>query len=397
MNPTRKTNTIRSAALVLALGGLSALASTTRAQVPAEDQAPAEDPSASSAEPGTTEGEDDETPWYDGFELGAFVDAYYNMNFQGAEGNTPTLAAHRAYEENIGFGLAFGGVDIAYERGPIGATLNLRVGDGQERLMGLGSRPVVANMQEAYATWTPLDLISVDFGVFSTLYGAEYSRSWKNLNYTRGALYYLMQPFWHTGLRANLSYGGFGATLMVVNGTNRIIESDDISPHLGLQVSYDHDLFHVCAGYYMGRSGSGFGLAADPGSLEHFFDVVATLSLGDFKLIFNGDAMSTGGGGSPNADWFGGVSLAAGYDIVEFFRVAARVEFLRDGARVIGDGWANLLTTTLTLDARPQENLILRLEGRLEWADEETFVITATETDNLWGTVTLGVVVTTNP
>ena len=46
------------------------------------------------------------------------------------------------------------------------------------------------------------------------------AESWQNMNYTRGALYFAMQPFWHTGLRGSYQVSdSLGLTALVVNGT----------------------------------------------------------------------------------------------------------------------------------------------------------------------------------
>ena len=47
-----------------------------------------------------------------------------------------------------------------------------------------------------------MDGLTIDVGLFDTIYGAEVADSWVNFNYTRSPLNYLMQPFYHLGVRA---------------------------------------------------------------------------------------------------------------------------------------------------------------------------------------------------
>ena len=267
--------------------------------------------------------------------------------------------------------------------------------------MGL-EPPVVANLGQAYASWNVTDYLRLDIGVFTSFIGAENLHSWENLNYTRGALYFLFQPGWHTGLRATYeqTFGDHGveAELILVNGSDRLIEADDIQPHVGAELSYAfREDFDFMLAYYTGRSGSGYAYAADPDSWEHVFDLMAELTLGNLWVLLDLNLYGTGGSGSPAPDWGGGLSLGVGYTFAPMFRAALRGEYARDGTHGFGDGWDHLVTATGTLDLRPQENLVIRLEGRLEWADDDTFYIDDATSADLWGTLILGVVVTTAP
>ena len=65
----------------------------------------------------------------------------------------------------------------------------------------------------------PSDKVSFDFGFFDTIFGGEVVDEWNNANYTRGALYFLRQPFNHMGIRSAFALSDkVGMTLMVTNG-----------------------------------------------------------------------------------------------------------------------------------------------------------------------------------
>jgi Putative beta-barrel porin-2, OmpL-like. bbp2 len=91
--------------------------------------------------------------------------------------------------------------------------------------------------------------------------------------------------------------------------------------------------------------------------------------------------------------------LGARYAFLEKFAVAARAEYLNDR-----DGFATgfpgndieLVTGTLTLEVRPADFLIVRLDGRLDYSSREIFQKGVRETTGIMPTTTLGVVATTD-
>lgn len=323
-----------------------------------------------------------------------FGDGY--ANFQTSKAGTPT-AGHRAYDSvdaagtnSNGFGVGFLGLDASYSGGNWGATTSLRYGPAADRFGaygqgGAGGGPLTA----AYVSWAPTDSLSIDVGQFGTIFGAEVGENWKNLNYTRGALYYLMQPFWHTGLKSSLSLGSVSLTGMVVNGVNNINLGAEL-PSIGLQAAYSNDNFALIAGTLqtLGESGLGF---------DRFFDLVATLSLGDFSTVLNLDfnideetPFGFSGG------MFGGASLAAGYAFTEMFSAAVRGEYLVPD---VNDFNTSFATGTATLEMKPiagSSNLLLRWDNRVEYGLSATYADLDGNASNIWYTSVVGLVAHTD-
>jgi hypothetical protein len=357
--------------------------------------------------------------WYDNITLGAFVDAYAALRSDNnaakapvapPPGGSPGLTGyypHEAYVQTDGFGLAFAGADLAYSGEEFGATISLRFGPGVVRFYGADQGPLgIDNITQAYLTWKPAMVkgLTLDLGQFGTPFGAEVAESWRNMNYSRGALYYAMQPFWHTGLKANYAINDmFAVNALVVNGVNTAFENNK-SPSIGVQalITPMDELF-IAAGYLGALHPRDDGEAAS--LFDNFFDVVATLTLGDFKLVANADINVYRQPGAADKENFWGVSLAPGYAITNWFGAAARVEYLSDSANAIfgmpgvdPDDAATLVTLTGTLDFKPVPNsgaLILRPEVRYEMAKEEGYFLDGDNdpTDKFWS-VHLGAVVT---
>jgi len=346
---------------------------------------------------------DPEPSFWDRMSLNVFGDAYYMVDWNRPDSRTaPQDVGHRAFDSQAGFGLAFGGADFRYAGDQFGVTLDLRFGPGASRLLG-NSDPVFSVLKQAFVSWTPNDTVSFDLGQFDTIYGAEVADSWKNLNYTRGALYYLMQPFYHTGLRAKVTLNDrIGLTGMVVNGTNNPVNGA-LAPHLGLQASLAlSDATFLAIGWYGGPGSQGFGDDTDPTSSddwEQFFDVVFTANAGILSFVGNVDAYVSGpdSGVNDGRSVYWGASAALGIRPVEQFGVAVRGELLQDPDVFIGN--TELLGTgTLTLDYRPVPNVILRLDNRVEVADTRIFTDgDGPASSKTWFATTLGVVVTSNP
>jgi hypothetical protein len=368
--------------------------------------------------------------------LSAFVDAYYA--FQTSKQGT-AVPPHFAYAfgspgrtaEN-GFSLSFAGVDATYDGGQLGATISLRAGPSVNKYYGGDASPLgIENITQAYVTWTPIEQLSIDFGQFATIFGAEVAESWQNLNYTRGALYYLMQPFWHTGMRVSVSPSEqVTITGMIVNGVNTISEacgllscdppSENESPSLALQLSLTpNEMFSLAGGWYTTLQPS-----TDGSFFANFFDLVASLTIQRFSLVFNADLgvaddidrVEPGYTQHLSDPRFWGISLAAGYQATDSFGIAVRGEVLSDDDNILYNvqttqfgvtfpttTQTNLGTITGTLDFKPvpgSSNLIIRWDNRLEFSNKDIFFNRTPDSDvpntDVWFGSVLGVVVTTD-
>src|SRR5688572_12282744 len=138
------------------------------------------------------------SPW-DGLSVQVFGDAQYVWDWNSPDNPEDTgSVAHRAFEPSTGFGLSFLGIDASYSYKSVGATAALRFGQSTPRLLGDVAPLFLENVKQAYLTFKPIEMLELDLGQFDTIYGAEVAESHKNFNYTRGALYFLMQALSHT-------------------------------------------------------------------------------------------------------------------------------------------------------------------------------------------------------
>lgn len=381
-----------------------------------------------------------EKPWYDLLNVGAFVDAYYSHNFRNPKPNAGANA-YQPYTGNTGASLAWVGLDASVEPDPVGAVMQLRFGPAAAVLaQSDGNVPGgIGNLQNAHGIWKPTGKdgkITLIAGKFDTIYGAEVAQSQLNINYTRGFLYNLAQPFFHTGVRADVTLNSVVAfKVLAVNGWNNTVDNN-LGKSFGAQVGITpNDSLTLLAGYLGGPeqsdwqtcqvgtrfSGAQGSCTPDPTATtastgdvrgansrwRHLADVVADWKpTSALRVVANGtfvteavvDSLS---GADKNVSWYGG-ALFARYGISDIFGIAARGELVHDPDRSLvlpaqdGRG-VTLGSGTLTLEAAPNKFLLLRLEPRLDWASSAVYpsrVAVGAEKTQL--TTTFGVVAKTN-
>lgn len=345
-----------------------------------------------------------------GVKISVFADSYYNYSTSKNDANilaappgqialASRAPAHRAYERHNGFGLSFLGADLTYDTEKFGATASLRFGPSVPIFYAVNKTNTgIENITQAFVTYKPTSSLSVDFGQFTTIYGAEVAESWKNLNYTRGGLYYAMQPFWHTGARVKYAVSSeLTLTGMVVNGVNNEIDSGKELPSLGGQVAYTTAKFAVLLGYL-----GNLDPKAGESVFDHFVDLVATANVDKLSFVFNADYAKD------EAAAFFGVSLAARLALTDEFGIAVRGEYLADpdgivwkkidamGMQVSNGDSNNVMTGTGTLDWKPggSGKLIIRWDNRFEKSAKDVFFDRDGKGTGTWFQSVLGVVVT---
>jgi len=398
----------------------------------------------------------DDIAWWEAIEFRAFVDAYLNVNYNFPKPQGGTNGVTHAYDPNNGFSLSWVGFDATYPAEPVGGTISLRLGPSANRIASscfegtCDSDVGLTNVKQAYASLRPGgagSAVSLDFGKFDTPYGIEVAESQDNINYTRGVVYWYMQPLFHTGLRVTWDISEeLALTGLLVNGYNNTVDNN-MGKDLGLKLAltlpradhggpllsaslgylggperqdflvkecpadahFDPDVDGACAPGAPGNGESQSGVVDRPSTnfdgLRHLVDVTGSFTPGDALTVqVNGDlgverVRDTVDDERFVEHVFWGAMLGARYAFLEKFAVAARAEYLNDK-----DGFATgfpgndveLVTGTLTLEVRPADFLIVRLDGRLDYSSREIFQKGVRETTGVMPTTTLGVVATTD-
>ncbi|MCK6533910.1 MAG: porin [Polyangiaceae bacterium] len=407
--------------------------------------------SVAGAQPSVPEPPPPAEPWYEAVQLRAFADAYASANWAFPKPATYQPAT-RLYDGPQGFGLSWVGLDASFAPEPVGGTLSLRWGPSAALHAGRDAGSGLEYVKQAFVAWKPgSGSFTLELGKFDTFVGAEVAESQDNFNYTRGLLHAFAQPAFHTGVRASAEMiDGLTLTAMVANGVNRSLDNN-VGKTFGLGLSVNpSDSFAATLGWIGGPEQDDSaevacttGTAYDPkvgtcavkagapaqthvvdrgGANEfdawrHLLDLtLAVQPMETLAIVLNADygvegvrPADTSIDADPKAEKWFGAALLTRMQLSETWAVALRGEYLADpdgralaytlpgGARLKD---TELASATFTVEAKPTDNLILRLENRgdfvIDASDKQIFREKVRDGSDKLFTTTLGVVVTTN-
>lgn len=314
----------------------------------------------------------------DGLDWEVMATGFYLFNTHLISGSYNEL--DYPYTSYMGFGLNFAGGDVSYTGDKFALTLGLRFGTAASELSAL------APLKEGFVSWIPLRKLRLDFGWFDTIYGVEEHDEWLNPTFTRGALYYLQQPFNHMGLRVEANIDRkLSLAFLLVNqnvGVGKISGSPvaaDASPAFGVGAGISPiDQVTIKLGYLTGPSGLNGNRA-----WGQFFDLVLTAAVRRFTLSLNAnttlDPPVTRGQRSH------GVSLLGDMSVHDHWRVGARVEYLRGTVALPEGRDPDLVTVTAVVRYIPVEYLVISLEPRFEHSPQSLFFTRSSPTDATTG------------
>ena len=339
------------------------------------------------------EPEEDDRPFLDGLSWQVLASAFYNFNGYRVSGTYNNLGY--PYTNYMGFGLNFAGGDLMYTGQKFAIRLDLRWGTAAELLTP------IAPVKQGYVAYMPTEQIAIDFGFFDTIFGAEFVDEWLNANYSRGALYFLRQPFNHLGVRLGAELNEIvGFTFMLTNGGVRggTAVAEDQVPAVGWQVGLTPRGQRSArrrglsdgsreVGIFFGGNHAPSGINGNR-AWESLFDVLVTFGSDWFHFLLNADYQINPHvpdlvGNSVRSFAFGH-SLALIFDAADHWSVGLRGENLsgNDGYRTFGDDtYGGLTTATATIRYKPVEYLVISLEGRGEWTTRDTYFSRSSPTD----------------
>jgi len=410
---------------------------------------------ASSARTGVSSAQQTEpaqAAWYESFKYEAFVDAYAGINYGFPKPESPVSLSEtspggnrfRAFDKANGFSLHWVGLDVTHAPDPVGGGVALRFGPSAALFNaatfgGTDSDSGLQYVKNAYVSCKPGGSdspVTVTLGKFNQPFGSEVAETQYDMNYTRSLLYWYAQPFFLTGAKVEWAVTGeLTWSAFVVNGWNRSIDNnagksgatqiafapaDEIAVAIGYMVGPEQPdvVANVCAAGTVYNPGTGAcdpapgnppsGPPVDDGAansrLRHLVDLVVDVRpTKRLRLLGNADwgteklPPDTMADGKPagRATWYG-ANLAVGYKLDDHFAAAIRGEYYRDP-----QGWmaftgrdTTVVDGTLTLSFSPTPNLVIKIDNRIDAANEPFFQKRTADTSKTQVTTTLGVVVT---
>ena len=330
--------------------------------------------------------------------LGGYVEAGYQWNF-----NQPSngVTAYRGFDTRHNtFTLSNVVLDASGSLGPVSARLALQVGHTPETYYlaepsrrgaggaGDSSLAVWKFIQQANVGWrAPVGRgLLLEAGVFLSPIGPEGMVIHDQWNWSRSNLFFGL-PFYHTGLRASYATSA-RVTLSagVFNGWNSVVDNNEEKSVL-LQVTYNvADRVTLNALYFGGVERPHGDPSRRDGAVpwRNLFDAYLALYPKPWlSLLVHANA-----GFEPGAlgtAWWAAGALYARLRLRPWLFFAARGDVFYEASPVGASNifWpgAWISSGTATLEARPHDNVSLRLEYRHDAAEGDTYFRGSVATD----------------
>ena len=271
------------------------------------------------------------------------ADIYYRRNLSTA--NTEVAPATSFANKN-GFSLGMFNLISSYDTDNTGFVADLVFGPRGEDAVFLstGNSSII---NQLYAYWDVSDNITLTMGNFNTFLGYEVISPTGNFNYSTSYMF-SYGPFSHSGLKADIKLAeDFTAMLAVLNATDETEFNSTNFSTLGTQLAYKNTYLNALYG------------KQDSSSATFQIDLTGCYDLSEkFYLGVNATYNDTDG------DGFYGAALYPQYN---FGKLTAGVR-----TEYFSDRQSDIINFTTTLDYAV-ENLNLKLEYRLDKADQELF------------------------
>lgn len=308
------------------------------------------------------------------------LDGYYRYNFSGKPNNYTSFTNSQSSFE---LGMASLRADATALSGKVGATIDLGFGrraeefsynDGNDNV-GNGSDKngflTLSAVKQAFVTYAPTSKLKFTVGKFATHVGYELVDAPLNRNYSMSYMF-TNGPFFHQGIKADITAGKFGFMVGVTNYTDQTTATTSVK-NLIAQISGATTNGKLKAYLnYSGFGGSDKGL--NPSGLKALnqYDLVVLGTISSkFNIGYNGTIQSrkpiTGSDGS----WVGN-ALYLNFDPSATIGLTLRSEYISDKDMVYY-ATKNIFANTLSLNAKVGPLTIVP-ELRFESADSEIFL-----------------------
>lgn len=307
-------------------------------------------------------------------EIGGLVDVYYDYYSTQPSGDAPYRNFDTKHNQ---FALSMAQVWLA--KAPtadsrIGFKFKLNFGPASSifiHALEPGGTPY-HQIQEAYVSYlAPAGTgLQIDAGVFVTPHGAEVIEAKDNLNYSRGLLFALAIPYYHSGVR--FSYAPTDkVTVMasLTNGWNNIVENNTGKTIHGSVTVKPTSKLSITENYMFGPEQAG-----NNDNFRHLSDTLVNYAATPkISLLANYDYGKEATGATTSVSWQG----IAGYAKIQAtpkVSFSPRFEYFNDA-----DGWTTGTTQKLkevtgTFEIKAADNLLWRIEFRRDWSDKRVFL-----------------------
>jgi len=213
--------------------------------------------------------------------ISGFVDAYFRYDFNRNVSNNRTSFTN----SQNSFELGMASLKLEHTMGKVGFVADLGFGRRAEEF-SYNDGGVTQAIKQLYVTYSPKDWLKFTMGSWATHVGYELVDAPANRNYSMSYMF-SWGPFFHTGLKAEATFGKSGFMLGVANPTDYKFAPSGSKKFLLAQYSLAlTDNMKVYLNYVGGER--------PDSSRVNQFDMVMTAGLSDkFSVGFNGTYQTT--------------------------------------------------------------------------------------------------------
>lgn len=299
------------------------------------------------------------------------ADIYYRYDFGKTKANNLTsfTNSHNSFE------LGMASVKLDYKTSKVQMVADIGVGKRATEF-SYNDEGILASIKQLYISYAPASNFKLTAGSWATHVGYELVDPQFNRNYSMSYMF-TNGPFFHTGVKAEATFGTSGFMIGLANPTDfKYVPDGQInSKFLLAQYSFTPgDKFKAYVNYAGGKN-------VDTTKSDQF-DLVLTSKLSDkFSLGYNGTVNRTtiylGDKLYDKTKGWWGSALYVNFDPSSKFGLTLREEYFSDNNQLkmynsqLKGG--NILATTLSANFRAS-NLIFIPEVRLDKASEAIFV-----------------------
>lgn len=305
------------------------------------------------------------------------ADIYYRYNFANPKsGPTNNFTSFTNSQNSFELGMA--SIRVDHSIGKTAATIDLGFGRRAEEFSytdgdvdaGKNGFISLSNIKQAFITYSASSKLKFTAGKFSTHVGYEMLDAHLNRNYSMSYLF-TNGPFFHTGIKADITAGPVGLMLGVANYTDQSTATTAVKTLLG---QFSGSALESKLKFYLNYVGFfGSSEGSNPASLESLnqADLVVTATVSSkFSIGYNGTIQSRKPINSNANNWWAS-ALYLNYDPCLLYGATLRSEYFDDGDGALGIN-NKILALTLSNNFRIG-NLIIMPELRYEKASENMF------------------------
>lgn len=301
------------------------------------------------------------------FKLSGSVDAYYRYNFQGPKGGPYNDFTSFTTSQNS-FELGMASLKAEHSIGKVGIVADLGFGRRAEEFSYNDSKTLQV-VKQAYVTYAPSSHVKFTMGKWATHIGYELVDASANRNYSMSYMF-TNGPFFHTGLRADFSFGKSGFMIGVANPTDFTTTTSSTKTLIAqFSTSTKDDKLKAYLNY-QGYGGAGNSMPT--ASALHQFDLVINGTVSSkFSVGYNGTIQVVSDKTMTDKKKWWGSALYLNYDPTSLFGLTWRNEYFGDkkyGLKVASNVFASTLSANFKI-----ENFRIIPELRLDDASTPIF------------------------